>query len=72
MFKGLKKNSYTLDYNKKKFQKMDNNMNTCGRWCIVFQSKSIQGYSLKEFQLWMDKKKRRTGYNYDEIVTLLT
>ena len=86
LFKGLKKgstasavskkrdafNSYTLDYNKKKFQKMDNNINTCGRWCIVFLSKFIQGYSLKEFQLWMDKEKRRTGYNYDEIVTLLT
>ena len=28
LFKGLKKNSYTLDYNKKKFQKMDNNINT--------------------------------------------
>ena len=28
--------------------------------------------SLKEFQLWMDKEKRRTGYNYDEIETLLT
>ena len=36
---------------------MDNNINTCGRWCIVFLSKFIQGYSLKEFQLWMDKEK---------------
>ena len=34
--------------------------------------KFIQGYSLKEFQLWMDKEKTRTGYNYDDIVTLLT
>ena len=72
LFKGLKKGSYKLDYNKKKFQNLDNNINTCGRWCIVFLSKFIQGYSLKEFQLWMDKEKRRTGYNYDEIVTLLT
>ena len=58
LFKGLKKGSYKLDYNKKKFQKMDNNINTCGRWCIVFLSKFIQGYSLKEFQLWMEKEKK--------------
>ena len=71
LFKGLKKRFiYIIDYNKIKFQKMDNNINTCGRWCIVFLSKFIQGYSLKEFQLWMDKEKRRTGYNYDEIITL--
>ena len=37
-----------------------------------FFSKFIQGYSLKEFQLWMEKEKKRTGYNFDEIVTLLT
>jgi len=72
LFKGLKKASYTLDYDKKKFQKMDNNINPCGRWCIVFLSKFIQGYSFKEFQLWMDKENRRTGYTYDDILTLLT
>ena len=72
LFKGLKKGSYTLEHNKKRFQKMDENINTCGRWCIVFISKFIQGYTLKDFQLWMEGEKKRTGYNYDEIVTLLT
>ena len=67
----MKKGSYKLDYKKKKLQKMNNNINTCGRWCIVFLSKFKQGYTLKEFQLWMDTGKRRTGYNYDVIVTLL-
>jgi len=43
-----------------------------GDGVLCFYQKFIQGYSLKEFQLWMDKEKRRTGYTYDEIVTLLT
>ena len=38
----------------------------------MFLLKFIQGYSLKEFQLWMDREKKGTGYNYDDIVTLLT
>jgi len=72
LFKGLKKGSYTLEHNKKRFQKMDININTCGRWCIVYIGKFILGYSLKDFQKWMEEQKKKSGYSYDEIVSLLT
>lgn len=72
LFKDLKKGSYELEHNKKKFQKLSPNINTCGRWCIVFIGKWILGNDLKDFQLWIENQKKKTGYNYDEIITLLT
>ena len=72
LFKGLKNDSYTLIHNKKKYQKNSPNINTCGRHVLVFIVKFIQGYSLKEYQKWMQEQNRNSGYSYDEIVTLLT
>ena len=72
LFSKLKKGSYNLEYNKKKFQKLDKNINTCGRHIIVFIGKFILGYSLEEYQKWMENEKKRTGYSYDNIVSLLT
>ena len=72
LFKGLKNDSYTLIHNKKKYQKNSPNINTCGRHVLVFIGKFIQGYSLKEYQKWMQEQNRNSGYSYDEIVTLLT
>jgi len=59
LFKGFKKGSYTLEHNKKKFQKMDINIYTCGRWCIVFIGKFIQGYSLKDLKNGWKNKRRK-------------
>jgi len=58
LFKGLKKGSNTLEHNKKRFQKMDANIDTCCRWCTVFIAKFIQGFTLKDFQLWMEREKK--------------
>jgi hypothetical protein len=72
LFKKLKKGTFELEYNKKKFQKVSPDINTCGRWCIIFISKWLLGYSLKEFQLFIENQKKESGYSYDEIITLLS
>lgn len=73
LFKDLKKGTYKLEHNKKKFQRMSKDINTCGRFVIVFISKwMIKGMNLQDFQKWIEQNKKETGYNYDEIVTLLT
>jgi hypothetical protein len=72
LFSKLKKNSYNLEYNKKKFQKLDTNINTCGRHIIVFIGKFILGYSLEQYQKWLESEKKRTSYSFDEIVSILT
>ena len=72
LFSGLKKASYELEHNKKKFQKVSSDINTCGRHVIVFIGKWIQGTNLQEYQKWLEQQHRNSGYSYDEIVTILT
>ena len=59
LFSKLKKNSYSLEYNKKKFQKLDTNIYTCGWHIIVFIGKFILGFSLEQYQKWLENEKKK-------------
>jgi hypothetical protein len=41
-------------YNETKYQKLQDGINTCGRWCICFLLLSHIGYDLKEFKNFID------------------
>lgn len=57
-------------YNKKKFQKLRNGVNTCGRWVILrtIMMKDFY-YNLEEFIEFIDKWKKETGMTGDELVS---
>jgi hypothetical protein len=61
---------YQLSYNEYPFQKHNQNIKTCGRWCairIVFKN-----YSLNEFSDLIKFLKKKLNINSDQLVTLLT
>ena len=55
---------YDLSYNEYQFQKMDENVRDCGRWCCV--RAMLKEMSLKEFKRMFLNKEG------DDIVTILT
>ncbi len=61
----LKESPYELSYNNHKFQKMKEDINTCGRWCAM--RCNFKDLSLEEFKKMMTNDK----YDYDSMVTLL-
>lgn len=61
---------YKLSYNEFAFQKLDKNIKTCGRHCVVrLKNRNL---SLYEYYDYLNKLSNETGYNFDEIVTLMT
>jgi hypothetical protein len=61
---------YKLSYNEIKFQKHDNNIKTCGRWCalrILFRD-----YNLYDFENIIKYLSNTFKISSDDIVTLLT
>jgi hypothetical protein len=56
-------------YNKKKFQKLKNGINTCGRWVILrtIMMKDFY-YNLEDFIDFINKWKEQTGLTGDELV----
>jgi hypothetical protein len=62
------KQGFKLQYNKVDFQSHANGIDTCGKWVYAFIEASIDGHSLKEFQVMMKQAKQKTGKSYDEIV----
>jgi hypothetical protein len=55
-------------YNKKHFQSLKNNINTCGRFVICRCLTSQFGYKLDEFIDLLEKQKKETGKPYDIIM----
>jgi len=68
LFKKLPKDVPVV-YNKKKFQKLKNGINTCGRWVILrtIMMKDFY-YNLEEFIDFINKWKEQTGMTGDELV----
>lgn len=58
--------------NKKNYQKSNPLIATCGRWCVL-RAKLLDNKNLvlEEFHKVMKKIKKKTGMNYDEIVSIL-
>lgn len=59
-----------VEYNEIPFQKMDPNINTCGRW--VSLRLIMKDKSMNEFQNFMKYLKNSYGKSYDDIVVILT
>jgi hypothetical protein len=68
----LAKNKYKVIYNSKRFQKLANQINTCGRWCI-FRVIMMDKYnmSLSQFIKYMEELKKYYNMTYDQIVSLI-
>jgi hypothetical protein len=61
--------SFHLVINKTKFQKLQQNVNTCGRHSILRAQMMLLGYDLKEYQDFLKRLKKQYGMSYDEIVS---
>jgi hypothetical protein len=55
-------------YNKKKFQKIIDGINTCGRWCVARILAMRCGYELDDFINKVDEKVEETGKPSDILV----
>lgn len=55
-------------YNKRRFQVLDDNINTCGRWCIARVLAMQVGYELDDFINKVDEKIEETGKPADILV----
>jgi len=63
------KSSYRkVSYNKIRYQVLQTGVNTCGKWSTLFILMSKFGYSLKEFQTFMQKQKEESGKPFDILV----
>ena len=58
----------SFEYNKKKFQKLKDGINTCGRWVIAYLILFHVNYTLEEFQEFFKDNKDQSGKPYDILV----
>lgn len=64
-----KNSNQKIYYNKKKLQKINNSVNTCGRWVCCRIIAMLCGYELDDFIEKCEEKKSETGKPYDILVT---
>jgi len=50
LFKQAEKDGFTVEYNKKRLQKLSPKIMTCGRWVVFWRHFSQMGYTLSQFQ----------------------
>jgi hypothetical protein len=63
--------NHKVIWNKKRFQKLKNGINTCGRWCILRILTCMEMFfSLEDFIDFIQKTKDETGMTGDEIATM--
>ena len=66
------KPTYKFSYNKTKFQKEQEGINTCGRWCIARHSLFLSDdLNLNEFAKLMKMKTNKLKLTNDEFITFL-
>lgn len=64
---------YELRYNDKQYQKISNNINTCGRWVATFIVFINQGGKEENFEKFINKLKKIFSIkNNDELIVKLT
>lgn len=64
-----KTEGYDTVWNSQKFQKIGGNIQTCGRWCVFRIEMMKMGYTLKEFQDFINKQVREQGEKPDFLVS---
>ena len=62
---------WNIIYNKFDFQKLNNNIMTCGRWTCLRILKMQEGYDLNKFINYIKELKKKTGKPLDYIVSSL-
>lgn len=62
---------YDAIYNKIDFQRHDNRVETCGRWCILRIEMMRMGYDLKEFGEFILEMCKKLGQSTDFVVSML-
>ena len=68
----LAKGKYRVLYNKKRFQKLDNQITTCGRHVIMYIIMVQKfNYSLEQYIRFMERLKKHYNMTFDEIVSLI-
>eukprot|EP01038_Epipyxis_sp_PR26KG_P010127 gene10127-13618_t len=70
LLKTIPKN-FLFAYNKTQFQQYSPNINTCGKWSVVFTKCIFDGMTLDQFQQRMSAIKSRYNVSYDELVCVL-
>jgi hypothetical protein len=66
----LLESPYELEYNEFQFQKKNKNIKTCGRHTVI--RLLLRDLDIYQYKAFLDMIKRKTGMNYDQIVTMLT
>lgn len=63
---------YNIIYNKEKLQELNNDISTCGRWCIlrILMFKYFK-FNLEQFLKFIDLMKKKYNASSDYIVTML-
>lgn len=62
--------NYNLTYNQHKFQKYDQDVKTCGRWCAL--RLNCRSMPLEEFYKMIKQLTNKLHVTNDELVTMLT
>jgi len=70
LFKNIK--NIKITSNKKKYQILEENINACGRYSILYIRHHVTGGNLKDFHEFIERNRRSTGLTYDEIVSYYT
>ena len=68
LLKHTKQPNQKVFYNKRRFQVIDDRINTCGRWCIACILAMLVGYELDDFINKVDEKCEDTGKPPDILV----
>jgi hypothetical protein len=68
LLKNGKRKDQKVFYNKRRFQVTDNNINTCGRWCVARILAMRVGYELDDFIEKVDDKMAETKKPSDVLV----
>ena len=67
----LDKSNLDCIYNNIKYQEMDEDINTCGDHTAYYLYMMInENMDLKDYYNFMKDLKRKSGYNYDELVSI--
>jgi hypothetical protein len=68
LLKETKRKDQKVYYNKRRFQIIDDRINTCGRWCVARVLAMLVGYELDDFINKVDEKCEETGKPPDILV----
>jgi len=68
ILKKAKEDGFLVIYNKRKFQKQKDGVDTCGRWTLSRVMAMLMGYDLDDYQKMIDKKVAETEKPADIVV----